>query len=726
MTLAERFQAAAALHQQGKLEEARQAYEDILRVQTDHLDALHLLGMIELQNGRFESGVQLIRRAVAGNANVAAYHNNLGFGLSALRRCGEAVGHFDQAIALKPDYVEAYFNRGNALLELKRRDEAVASYDKAIALKPGLAEAYCKRGNALYHLRRLDEALASAERAIGLKADYAEAHVNRGLALKELKRLDEALASYDKAIALAPGLAAAFTNRGNVLKDLDRLDEAAASFDKAIELEPAIAETYSNQGLLLVDLARFKEALAGYDKAIALKPEYADAHANKSLCLLLLGRFEEGWREYEWRTKRSDTMVQQTYPALPVRSLRGDENIAGKTVLVRAEQGLGDTIQFCRYLKLLEARGARVTVAVQARLRAIVGTLSPTINVAVGGEVLSAVDYHCPLASLPLAFGTMLESIPAEVPYLKVDPKRVERWRQRIGSEGLRVGIAWQGRPDGRIDAGRSFALSEFEEISRLDGVRLISLQKNFGSEQLAWLPAGMKVETLGEDYDAGPDAFLDTAAVMESLDLVITSDTAIAHLAGALGRPVWVALKWVPDWRWLLERADSPWYPTMRLFRQPSRGDWKGVFRAMKDELGGSAGRTTVASTPSAPSVPVSWGELIDKITILEIKARKLSEASALANVRRELALLSATAGSHFAAGDLLRLKGDLAAVNEALWEIEDRIRGKEAARQFDEEFISLARSVYRQNDRRAAIKREINLLLASELVEEKSYKAY
>jgi tetratricopeptide (TPR) repeat protein len=631
-----RYHEALALHRQGKFTEAADLCEDTLASEPDHFDTLHLAGVNCLRTGHAKRAVEFLSKALAINPEAEIVHNNLGTGLKDLGKLDAALASYDRALALSPDYADAHSNRGialfdlnrpeealascdkaialrpdfasahanraNALYVLNRLDEAVASYDKAIELNPGLVEAYSNRGNALYGLRRLDEALASYNKAIALKPDYAAAYNNRGILLHERKRSGEALENSDKAIALSPDYAEAYSTRGAALKDLALFDDALASYDRAIALKPDYAEAYCNRGGALKELRRLDEALASYDKAIALRADHADAHWNKSLCLLLLGRFERGWPEYEWRKEGREWRAGWLCPSVPYRAWRSDEDIAGKTVLVSAEQGLGDTLQFCRYLKLLETRGARVVVAVQAGLRAIVSTLSPSIEVLVPGEAVPAADYHCPLLSLPLAFGTMLESIPAEVPYLQAQPERIERWRQRIGSEGFRIGIAWQGRI-GKVDAGRSFAVTALEEIGRLDGVRLISLQKNFGSEQLARLPAGMKVETLGEDYDAGPEAFLDTAAVMESLDLVITPDTAIAHLAGALGRPVWVALKWVPDWRWLLDRSDSPWYPTMRLFRQAARGDWTGVFGAIRDELAGRTGtggmvRTAVAST--------------------------------------------------------------------------------------------------------------------------------
>jgi tetratricopeptide (TPR) repeat protein len=560
-----------------------------------------------------------------------------------------------------------------------------------------------------------------------LKPDFAEACFNRGNVLQELGRLDEAIASYDKAIALKPDHAAAHANRGNVLHMLLQAEDALNSYDRAIQVKPDFAEAYCNRGIVLKDLTRFEEALESYDKAIALKPGDAEFTWNKSLLLLLASDFRNGWAPYESRKLLRVPLGNRSF-AKPI--WLGADNIAGKTILVHWEQGLGDTIQFCRYLRLVHQKEARILFAPQKSLLGLMNGLDAKFAIVDESDPNLEFDFHVPLLSLPLAFGTKLETIPGAVPYLRAQDRRVAHWKRQLGEHGFKIGIVWQGRPS-KVDMGRSFAVAELAGLGRLAGVRLISLQKNEGVEQLARLPSGMVVETLGEDYDTGPDAFLDAAAVMMNLDLVITSDTAIAHLAGALARPAWVALKHVPDWRWLLDRSDSPWYPTLRLFRQTTRGDWQSVFRAMERELAAMTGGGKPAAHPagvprSSPTVQISWGELIDKITILEIKVARLGEGNALENVRHELALLSAAAGTHFETGDLQRLRGELKAVNESLWQIEDSIRAKEAARQFDQDFIALARSVYQQNDRRAAIKRDINRLLASELVEEKLYKAY
>jgi len=344
---------------------------------------------------------------------------------------------------------------------------------------------------------------------------------------------------------LAPDLAIAYYNRGNVLKGMQRLPEAVRSFDRAIELAP----------------------------------DFEDAHKNRATTTLLMGNFERGWELYERRNAGATTPHSGHLPG-------GDENLQGKALLIRAEQGLGDTIQFCRYALLAAARGADVTLAVQDPLVTLLKCLQPRVTITGMGTPSSGFDYHVPLLSLPRLFRTRMNNIPATIPYLAADSNRIETWKKRIGTSGYRIGICWQGAAGGEVDVGRSFPVRHFETIAGISGLRLISLQKNAGVEQLLDLPSAMRVETFGDALDAGPDAFVDTAALMESLDLVITSDTAVAHLAGALGRPVWVALSHVPDWRWLMDRKDSTWYPTMTLFRQPARGDWAGIFAAMRTSL--------------------------------------------------------------------------------------------------------------------------------------------
>jgi len=441
-------------------------------------------------------------------------------------------------------------------------------------------------------------------RAIALDPESASTHYNLGVAQAQLGRHKEALASFDAAVALKPDYAEALNNRGNVLSDLTRPDDALASYDRALVSKPEYAEAHSNRGNLLASLGRIEEALAGFERAIALKPDYADAHWSLSLSLLQAGRWQRGWREYEWRKRKREPIAARD---LPRPLWLGQDDLDGKRLFLYWEQGFGDTIQFCRYAKLAEAAGARVILSVQPPLRRLLAQLSPTIEFIRTDRIPDSFDYHAPLMSLQLAFATTAETIPAAIPYLAAEPERVEHWRRRLGEGGVRVGISWQGST-GKMDRGRSVRLSELYPLARIPGIRLISLQKNVGTEQLEDVPDGVSIETLGDEFDAGPHGFLDTAAVMESLDLVITCDTAIAHLAGALGRPAWVALKKVPDWRWLLQGSDSPWYPTLRLFRQREPGEWKPVFEASwgpscpnwRSNSGSAAGERQALSQPA------------------------------------------------------------------------------------------------------------------------------
>ncbi len=551
-----KFNQATALHQQGKLADAERVCRKILRREPNHFDALHLLGVIAKQTRRTERAVELIKKAIGLNANVAAAHNNLGNALLDLRRPADALASYDKAITLKPDYAMAHNNRGNVLHELKRPADALVSYDRAIALNP----------------------------------DFATAHYNRGLALEDLKRPADALSSYDKAIALKPDYAEAYNNRGNALKNLNHPADALASCDKAIALKPDYAMAHNNRGNALLDLKRPEDALASYDKAIALKPDFAEAHWNQSLCLLLLGRFEQGWRQYEWRKKGDKAIATRSFPQ-PL--WLGEEKITGKTLFIWWEQGLGDTIQFCRYAKLAEARGAKVIMSVQQPLHGLLKQISPTIQIIGPDEVPTDFDYHCPLLSLPLAFRTTLETIPANIPYLRANVEKSLFWKEKLGEKSKpRIGLVWSGgfrpnQPDlWAVNSRRNIPLAKLVALKN-PKIEYHSLQKG--------QPAEAELAELKRTKWDGPDIidftsllndFSDTAALVENLDLVIAVDTATAHLAGAMGKPVWILNRFDTCWRWLLDRDDSPWYPSARLFRQQQIGNWAGVIDRAKNEL--------------------------------------------------------------------------------------------------------------------------------------------
>jgi len=569
----------------GQPDAALAAFDTAIRLDPRYADARYNRGIVLRQLKRPQEALGSYDYAIRLAPDGAEAHANRGNVLRDLGRSAEAVASFDRAVALRPDLAEAHYNRGNALTDLKRYGDALEGYERALRLRPDFADAHFNRANVLQAIGRLDDAVASYGRALELKPDLVDAYFNCGNVLQKLKRHAEAVVSYEHAIALRPHYAEAYSNRGNALRVLGRPDASLQSCETAIAQNPSLAEAHNNRGFALQQLNRIDDALQSYDQALALRPGHADACWNKSICLLLAGRFAEGWPLYESRKCSSEPLGIGDYPH---PAWTGGEPLDGKTLLIHAEQGLGDTIQFCRYVKLVQARGARVIFAVQPVLTRLLGDFAPGIEVVPLEADIPQFDYHTPLLSLPLAFGTDETNIPAGVLYLRAERDRVRTWRERLGCNGFKVGICWQGNRRGEVDVGRSFPVRCFEGLARVPDVRLISLQKYFGSEQISDLPAGMRVESLGADFDAGPDAFIDTAAVMESLDLIITSDTAIAHLAGALGRPVWVALQHVPDWRWLLCRTDSPWYPTMRLFRQERRGDWARVFKDMEAALRG------------------------------------------------------------------------------------------------------------------------------------------
>jgi tetratricopeptide (TPR) repeat protein len=573
---------AYALHGQGQFAEAERLYTEVLQLQPANSQALLFLGVLDLQRHEPERGIEKIAKAAHIDPNFALAHYHLGNGLLALHRPGEALVCFDRAIELQPGFAEAHHNRADALIDLGRPADALAAYDRAIALKPEFAEAHSNRGLALRALKRPGDALVSYDRAITLKPTFAQAHHNRGNVMMDLKRPADALASFDRAVTLQPGFADAHINRGLALMELRRPAEALAAFDTAIEHQPNLAEAHLNRGLALTEIKRPDEALASFDRAIALKPGFIPALWNKSHTLLLLGRFEEGWPLHEYRKQLPEPIAAQAH-AQPV--WLGAEAIKGKTLLIETEQGFGDVIQFSRYVHLAQARGAKIILAVRSRMMRLMEGLTPPVEIIDSSTPPSHFDFHVPLLSLPLAFATTGSTIPADIPYLRAEPDRVEKWKAILGTHGFKIGICWQGSTLGAT-LGKPFSVAEFRAIAQIPGVRLISLQKGEGSEQLQDLPPGMAVESLGEDFDAGKHAFVDTAAVMEGLDLVITTDTSVAHLAGALGRPAWVALKYVPDWRWLLDRSDSPWYPTLRLFRQTIYDSWPDVFAQMEARL--------------------------------------------------------------------------------------------------------------------------------------------
>lgn len=502
-----------------------------------------------------------------------------GTALREQKRFIEALAAFDDAIARKPDYAEAHNSRGIVLASVERLEDSLAAFDLAVGHKPDYAEAYNNRAIVLQDLKRLDAALESFDKALSLQLNNARVHNNRGVVLGELQRFDEAIASYDEAIALQPDYAEAYYNRAMALHELKRFDEALASFAQAIALKPDYADAYNNRGVLLQDLKRVDEALADFDRAIALMPDFAEVYCNKAYCLLLMGRFEEGWRLHEWRKKTARPVGARTFPQ-PL--WLGNEDIIDKTVFVHPEQGFGDTIQFCHYAKLLADRGAKVVMAVQEPLYALLRFMSSGVEIIHQHEVPAAFDYHCPMMTLPLAFGTTLETIPRHRSYIRADAQLCRTWASRLPPANKpRIGFVWSGNPEQRNNRNRAIGLSAFASLFVVDA-HWIAVQKQLCDGDREVLARFPQVTWCGGEFGD----FADTAAVIELLDLVITVDTSVAHLAGAMGKPVWILLAFNGDWRWLIGRDDSPWYPTARLFRQQDPRSWDTVLARVRTAL--------------------------------------------------------------------------------------------------------------------------------------------
>jgi tetratricopeptide (TPR) repeat protein len=569
--------------------EARHCLHQAIELNPRNADAHHQLGLVQLSLGQHTEALASIERAIALQPHAPAFHTNQGQLLLTLNRPREALASFDRSISIQPDESTPHHNRGLALVSLQQYAEAIASFDRALALTPALAPSHLWRGKAFLRLGRPAEALASFEQVVALTPQDFDAHFQRGVALALLERREESVASFDKAVAINGNSAEAINNRGAVLMRLFQPERALDDFQRAVALRPDYADAHTNAGNAQKGLARYQEALGSLDRALSLKAGDLTATWSKAVLLLALGRFREGWPLYESRLRLEPAVRLQRNFGKPRWS--GHESLQGKTILVHCEQGLGDTLQFCRYVPLLNALGATVLLEVQPVLQQLLGSLAFRGKLIPRGEPLPDFDLHLPLLSLPLVLNTELSTVPGNVPYLSVEPAALHLWAERLAAvPGFKVGLNWHGNPEAeKLSAlqARSFPLGAAAALAKLEGVSLVSLQKGSGADQRAHVDFGEQVLQLTDPMHLGAaEIAAETAAIAMGLDLVITADTALAHLAGALGARVWVVLQHVSDWRWLIERADSPWYPTMRLFRQRKAGDWQEVFDRVAAEL--------------------------------------------------------------------------------------------------------------------------------------------
>jgi tetratricopeptide (TPR) repeat protein len=609
-------EAGLALLRSGQPMEAENCGIRALAANADHAGSLHLMGMVCLVRKRYDLAVEWFARAIRQNPDNADWFSNLGMALQHQGRLDDSVKSYDRALQLDSSLVETWDRLGQVLQQQNRPDEAGKSYDRALQLKPELAETWFRLGQVLQQQGRRDEAVLSFDQALKINPRFLEAANSSGLLYFEAERLEEALARFEQSEQLQPGKAGVYCMKGIcllrlrrydealidatkafeleqgdaviadtlacVLQKLGRHDEAVACFDKAIALRPDYVETLNHRGISLAELHRFDEAFASFDRSIAIKPDFSEPHWNTALFRLLIGDFAAGWAAREWGRKcRQVGFVDRQFDK---PFWFGDVPIAGKTILLHSDEGLGDTIQFSRYASLVAGRGARVILEVQTALHALLsGIEGVSLCLPKSASSLPDFDLHCPLSSLPVAFGTRLETIPSMARYVPAPPAAlVQSWQARLGShDRLRVGLVWSGNPVHLNDHNRSISLRRLSAILDADA-SFISLQKDPRPDDKATLLARTDIVDLTEELAS----FVETAALISCLDLVITVDTSVAHLAGALARPTWILLPYTPDYRWLLDRDDSPWYPTVRLFRQSATREYGSVLERVRAEL--------------------------------------------------------------------------------------------------------------------------------------------
>ena len=646
-TAASLHDAALRHFQSGRYSVAEERVRRALALDPQHADSLYIAGLLRAQAGDTDAAIDLLGRAIRIDQSKSDYFSSLGSILASRGQFADALKSYNIALQLKPDSGEIWVKFADLEREQKRFDTALLAYDRALQIDPRLLDAADKGAALLMEQRRYGEALARLDQSDSIRPGRSETHFrkgvcfqllsrreeavasytlalasdaknhmarnnlaavlleagqledavthlrkvvqasprdvsalnNLGLALTRLKRLDEAVAALDRAIAANPNVAEAINNRGNALRMMGRAEQAMIDFDRAIALKGDYAHAHANRAACLDDLARYDEALTSYRAALALNPDHGDAHWNLAINRLRVGDYRSGWAEAEWRWKAPSLTIHRRHWDRPL--WLGSEQVAGKRLLLFNDQGLGDAIHFCRYIPLLAERGAKVILEIDAPLKELLSGVKGVAQCLVKGEALPEHDLYCPLMSLPLAFGTTVESIPSHAPYLSVDHHQ-KRWDAFLGERHApRVGLVWSGNPVHANDHNRSIALNALAPLFDTPA-QFVSLQKNARASDLATLRQHRGIL----DADAELTNFADTATLIRELDLVITVDTSVAHLAGALGKPVWILLPYVADYRWLLNRDDSPWYPTARLYRQSAARDYTEVVARIRADL--------------------------------------------------------------------------------------------------------------------------------------------
>jgi len=576
------FEAGLRLLKAGRIAEAERCGRQALALDQDHADSLHLMGLLCAAAGQYDLAIEWFAQAIIQNPHVADYFSNLAAALEQRDQLDEAIRSLDRALVLKPDRAEAWYRMGLLLEQLERKDEASLSFDQALKTDPRHLGAANAAGLAHFNAGRYENAIAGFDASLAIDPAQDGAYHFKGICQLRLKRFEEAHENCSKSLALAPDNPEITANVGLTLLKLERSEDAVGYFDRALVFNPRLALAHNHRATALWALHRFGEALAAFDAAVAIDPDLSDAHWNAALLRLLLGDFEKGWAGREWGRKCAAASFVDRQFTKPV--WHGETPVAGKTILLHSDEGLGDTIQFARYATMVARLGAQVILEVQDAVHPLLSGIEGVARcLPKSGVTLPDFDLQCPLSSLPLAFATRLDSIPSPRAYLPLPPEAcVREWQGRLGAhDKLRVGLVWSGNPAHANDRNRSMPLLAMTSLLDIDA-RFISLQKD---------PRPTDQDVLREragilDHTAALTDFSDTAALIACLDLVITVDTSVAHLAGAMGCPTWILLPYTPDYRWLLGRDDSPWYPSVRLFRQTETHDYADVIVRVRDEL--------------------------------------------------------------------------------------------------------------------------------------------
>jgi Flp pilus assembly protein TadD len=575
----EMLQTAVKHHQAGRLAEAEALYRQVLVDHPDQADALHLLGMISHQSGREREALELIRRAIEIEPARAEFYSNLSIVLSTEGKLGEATVAVQRALVLRPDFPQALSNLGALLKIANRWDQAIAVYRRWVELRPEDPNGWSELGSSLKEDRQYEQAVIAYRQALQLRHDWVEVYEFLVLALAAAGEGEAALATAREMMERWPDSAEARAMLATGLTAVGKLEEAESACREHVAVCPGSARAHYQLGKALQELEKFDEAAGEYRRAISLDPNHAESHRELGLLQIQGVDLESGFKEFEWRWKKPGLWKS------PLAREWNGEPLNGKRIVLVAEGGFGDTLQYARYCPLVAARGGKVILQCQPELLRLLRGVEGVEELIGCDQSVPAHDLYCSLISLPMIFGTTLSTIPVPIRFTSVDPEMARRWGSRLDSEGggrKRIGLVWAGGPRTEHDRIRSLRLADFAALGQIAAVRFFSLQKGKPAEQARNAPEGLNlIDWTGELAD-----WADTAALVANLDLVISADTAVAHLAGTLGQRIWMLVSKPAESRWMLDRNDSPWYPAMRLFRQKTRGDWSAPMAAVAEEL--------------------------------------------------------------------------------------------------------------------------------------------